>query len=310
MLSIDYMDAIYYTIKGISQPPLVLNTLIAKTVTSKVYKAIDPQYGTVAVKVTKFTREIVVARELVTLQKLQEAEAEAERKYYVKTFFSISSSISGISRLTTGISYNIDADVIVYVMEYIPDTLDEMEKTYKKQDYLITNDILKSYFTDLLRGLQFLHDKEIAHRDIKPANLVLSEGTVKYIDFGYACHAKDCTNTQSVGTTNFMAPEIMLHLAHRTLTDWKQADIYSLGLTFISIMSNGLRVGSFIKAKTIKDTSAMYSDPLRAKATMDSFYLQAIGLPEHAVFNDLIRSMTDLNPKKRVTVSEALDMLS
>ena len=44
---------------------------------------------------------------------------------------------------------------------------------------------VKKIVREVLRGLVFLHDKNIAHRDIKPENILLKgSNTVKLCDFG------------------------------------------------------------------------------------------------------------------------------
>lgn len=46
---------------------------------------------------------------------------------------------------------------------------------------------IKLYMSQLLRGVQFLHDEHIMHRDIKSANvLVGNDGSIKIADFGLA----------------------------------------------------------------------------------------------------------------------------
>ena len=42
----------------------------------------------------------------------------------------------------------------------------------------------------LLKGLEWIHDKHIAHRDLKPENILYSDSgkkNVKIIDFGSSC---------------------------------------------------------------------------------------------------------------------------
>jgi serine/threonine protein kinase len=44
---------------------------------------------------------------------------------------------------------------------------------------------VKSYMEMLLKGVAFLHGKNIMHRDLKPANLLISrEGRLQIADFG------------------------------------------------------------------------------------------------------------------------------
>jgi serine/threonine protein kinase len=75
----------------------------------------------------------------------------------------------------------------------------------------------------------------IIHRDLKPENIMLLEGgAVKVMDFGIAkvIEAMHQTNTQSVGTLQYMSPEqIDAHtIDHR-------ADLYCLGLTFYELLA-------------------------------------------------------------------------
>ena len=43
------------------------------------------------------------------------------------------------------------------------------------------------YLKDILMGVQYLHNLQIAHRDLKPENIVLAiDGVAKICDFGWA----------------------------------------------------------------------------------------------------------------------------
>jgi len=75
----------------------------------------------------------------------------------------------------------------------------------------------------------------IIHRDLKPENImVLADGSVKVMDFGIAkvIEALNQTNTQSVGTLQYMSPEqIDAHtIDHRS-------DLYCLGLIFYEMLT-------------------------------------------------------------------------
>jgi len=80
-------------------------------------------------------------------------------------------------------------------------------------------------------GLAAAHAQEppIVHRDLKPENVMLAHGgAVKVMDFGVAkvCSAAaHATNTQSVGTLQYMSPE---QIDARTID--ARSDLYALGL--------------------------------------------------------------------------------
>ena len=69
------------------------------------------------------------------------------------------------------------------------------------------------YFTQLIDGLEYLHDSRVIHKDIKPGNLLLSrEQILKISDFGVAEETDRFSNSdtcyQSTGTPRFQPPEI------------------------------------------------------------------------------------------------------
>lgn len=90
---------------------------------------------------------------------------------------------------------------------------------------------------DIASALAAAHGQSppIVHRDLKPENImVTASGAVKVMDFGVAkaIAALGQTNTQSVGTLQYMSPEqIDAHtIDHRS-------DLYCLGLVFYELLS-------------------------------------------------------------------------
>ena len=86
-------------------------------------------------------------------------------------------------------------------------------------------------------ALAAAHEKEppVIHRDLKPENvMVLGDGSIRVMDFGIAkvVQALNQTNTQSVGTLQYMSPEqIDAHtIDHRS-------DLYCLGLIFYEMLA-------------------------------------------------------------------------
>jgi len=86
-------------------------------------------------------------------------------------------------------------------------------------------------------ALAAAHGQEppVIHRDLKPENImVLSDGSVKVMDFGIAkvIEALNQTNTQSVGTLQYMSPE---QIDARTIDH--RADLYCLGLILYEMLA-------------------------------------------------------------------------
>jgi eukaryotic-like serine/threonine-protein kinase len=89
----------------------------------------------------------------------------------------------------------------------------------------------------IAEGLAAAHAQQpaVVHRDLKPENVMLSDGgAVKVTDFGVAkilavAHA---TNTQSVGTLQYMSPE---QIDARAID--ARSDLYALGLVLYECLS-------------------------------------------------------------------------
>ena len=106
--------------------------------------------------------------------------------------------------------------------------------------------------TALAQSLCAMSQKKIVHRDIKPGNILLSEsGNVKLTDLGIAKNYsapsnKEITRGGSPGTPDFMAPE----QKHSRGVDIR-ADIYSMGKTFIFLLTGKSDVNEIPLNKTL-----------------------------------------------------------
>ncbi|KAM4689650.1 mitogen-activated protein kinase kinase kinase 8 [Discoglossus pictus] len=86
----------------------------------------------------------------------------------------------------------------------------------------------------ILKGLEFLHSKNVIHHDIKPSNIVFMSTKAVLVDFGLSIqmtgdlyYPKDLR-----GTELYMSPEVVLCRGHST-----KADIYSMGATVIHMQT-------------------------------------------------------------------------
>lgn len=87
------------------------------------------------------------------------------------------------------------------------------------------------YISQVLEGLQYLHDQGVCHRDIKAANiLAIKDGSVKLADFGVATQAHLADNSV-VGSPFWMAPEVIEQSGASTASD-----IWSVGCVVIELL--------------------------------------------------------------------------
>lgn len=93
---------------------------------------------------------------------------------------------------------------------------------------------------DVMAGIAAMHAQNFVHADIKPANLLYKDGEYKVGDLGNSCGDSKCAPS---GTADFMAPEMASWFVNfrkrMNSTELLSSDIWSLGVTFISIMTGG-----------------------------------------------------------------------
>ncbi|KAL5611884.1 hypothetical protein BROUX41_000545 [Berkeleyomyces rouxiae] len=123
-------------------------------------------------------------------------------------------------------------DCLNIILEYCENgSLHSICKAYGK----FPENLVGVYMTQVLQGLQYLHDQGVIHRDIKGANILTTkDGTVKLADFGVSTStlaSGQDKEAQVVGTPYWMAPEI-IQLSGAS----PASDIWSVGCTVIELL--------------------------------------------------------------------------
>ncbi|KAI9306092.1 kinase-like domain-containing protein [Cunninghamella echinulata] len=164
---------------------------------------------------------------------------------------------------------------------------------------------MKSYFKQLLLGLDYLHSLGVAHRDIKPENLMLSKDgkTLKITDFGVAevfCEKwqRHCRLSSGfVGSLAFIAPEIFLH--HQEGYQAMQVDVWSAAMVFCCMWLKGTLF------QYAEKSDAYYRLFLKSYSTRSFKTLSSINDSD---FRSLIYLMLNPNPHNRIQISTILKL--
>lgn len=160
-----------------------------------------------------------------------------------------------------GVHKNIDKEYPFYVMEYMPNTLQNelvkgalsIEKTFM-------------YMTQILSALTYLKQNGIVHRDIKPENIFINGSRAILGDFGLMkeikmddednedddieCLTESIYSDISIGDAmpfNYRTPQLVSYMNNKTPIDYK-SDLFQFGITVV-IMFTGKNPIAKVKEK-------------------------------------------------------------
>jgi len=81
-----------------------------------------------------------------------------------------------------------ESEKIYIILEYLDGGEVKWQVSPEEPKPVMTQDVARRVFRDVISGVGYLHHQGIVHRDIKPANLLWSsDGHVKISDFGVSC---------------------------------------------------------------------------------------------------------------------------
>jgi glycogen synthase kinase 3 beta len=128
-----------------------------------------------------------------------------------------------------------DETYLHLVLEYVPDTVYRIGKSYAKNAQRMPLLFVKLYTYQMLRALAHIHSLGVCHRDIKPQNLLVNTEThaLKLCDFGSAkVLVKGEPNISYICSRYYRAPELIFGA-----TDYTSAiDVWSVGCVLAELM--------------------------------------------------------------------------
>lgn len=159
-------------------------------------------------------------------------------------------------------------------------------------DYLIQKGRLKEpealkFFHHIVSGLDYCHKHYICHRDLKPENLLLDgDMNIKIADFGMASLQRTGKLLEtSCGSPHYASPEIIKGIKY----DGAMSDVWSCGVILFALLTGSLPFDD----KNVRK--------LLTKVKQGQYNIPPY-VPEGA--RDLINSMLNVDPAKRMTLQE------
>jgi mitogen-activated protein kinase kinase kinase len=133
---------------------------------------------------------------------------------------------------------NTEDNFLNIFLEYVPGgSVAKMLVTYGP----LGESLIANFVRQILKGLAYLHSKDIIHRDIKGANILVDhQGSVKISDFGISKRVEASTlsgkkagqRVSLQGSVFWMAPEVVKQTAYT-----RKADIWSLGCLIVEMLT-------------------------------------------------------------------------
>ncbi|KXJ94220.1 kinase-like domain-containing protein [Microdochium bolleyi] len=149
----------------------------------------------------------------------------------------------------------------------------------------------RTWFRDLILGIEYLHAQGVVHRDIKPDNLLLAaDDCLKIVDFGVSemFEKPDHMMTKkSAGSPAFLPPELCV--ARHGDVSGTAADIWSMGVTLYCLRYGKL---PFNKQGVLEMYEAIRNEEVPIPAGEDP------------IFVDLLSRILDKNPETRISMPE------
>lgn len=236
-------------------------------------------------KDTKRIYAMKVLQKKVIVQKKEVAHTVGERNILVRTAMADSPFIVGLK-----FSFQTPTDLYL-----VTDYMSGGELFWHLQkEGRFDEKRAKFYIAELILALQHLHTNNIVYRDLKPENILLdANGHIALCDFGLskANLTKNATTNTFCGTTEYLAPEVLLDEAGYT----KMVDFWSLGVLVFEMCCGWSPFYA-------EDTQQMYKNIAFGKVRFPRDTLTTEG-------RNFVKGLLNRNPKHRLGATDDAEEL-
>jgi len=189
------------------------------------------------------------------------------------------------------------------LMEYAPygDFFDFVTKYRDELD----EKLVRTYFRQLISGIEYLHSCRVAHLDLKPENLLLgADFNLKIADFDLS-HVCGDNKILSRGTRYYRGPEFFKSSSSDPeIKSPFPSDIYSAGIILFILKSGGIYPhaetntleGIDLVDLMYNNNAEFWRKHCEIQERRESFFDQS--------FRDLFNAMVRANPEERITIKQ------
>ena len=167
----------------------------------------------------------------------------------------------------------------------------EILKKGKKKGIKISEVEISSIIYNVLKGINFIHKKNLVNRDIKGRNILVGKnGSVKLCDFGICKkYIKNGMKKYRGGSPYWMAPEILKKEEY-----FQNIDIWALGITCIELAEYEPPYSKYSPEEVLKK---IIKNPPKGLAQPEMWSYE---------FNDFVKKCLELDKNKRPSAEELL----
>mmetsp|Transcript_2019 Transcript_2019/g.2899 ORF Transcript_2019/g.2899 Transcript_2019/m.2899 type:complete len:409 (+) Transcript_2019:1675-2901(+) len=290
----------------------------------KTYKVIrvigKGAYGIVAEGLdTKTNRRVAIKKIEDVFNQPDDYQKRVLREVLVMLHFKTHENILTLYDLILPTSIDSFSDVYI-----VTDLLHNDLRAVLKHNVELSEEHIKYFLYQILRGLKFIHSANVLHRDIKPSNILLSQDMdVKVSDFGLSRgidkELDSNISTAYVASLFYRAPELLLMWENAS----KAIDMWSVGCIFAEMLTKPPRQPFFNGRHYTEQLLAILrkigTPPVEERRGCEKALNYLSSLPnyvgerlstcfQHASEDavDLLSKMLVFDPLKRIHVDEAL----
>jgi len=164
---------------------------------------------------------------IVVLKKVKHISESDKQHNFIEVGALSSCNHPNIVKFYDAESKKLSADMWI-VMEYLQGgTLQEAYRGCR-----LTERHMAFFAREILKGLNYLHKRNLVHRDLKCSNVMIDmHGNVKLIDFGLVADVSYGPRSGCVGTPHWIAPEMVKQELHSC-----PVDLWSLGVCMLELL--------------------------------------------------------------------------